>query len=413
MNDQIALQVGIDWSDLKHDYCLGRPEEAKSEYGVIAAEPTRLHEWIATLRERCPEGLIEVCVELSRGPLIEVLCQYQFVRVYPVNPLMANRFRESLYPSLRKDDPLDARLLLDLLRKHPEHLRVLQRPNGPMRMLRGLIEARRRHVARRTRLIQSLISNLKGYFPQALLLAGDLDEAISWAFLTRWPSWQSLASVREQTLRKFYHANQCRSEELIAERLELLRKSRALTDDEVTVELGRTETLALVEELRTSGKIIAQHDRAIAESFGQIEEASLFAHVPGAGKVMAPRLLVAFGCNSAHCEDAADLAAYAGVAPLLQRSGKSYVVKKRFRVPEFLHQSFVEFAHWSTRYSRWAREYYRQRKKRGQAHWSILRALAYKWIRILWRCWHTRTAYHEDAYMQTLKKRGSPLANAL
>ena len=38
-----------------------------------------------------------------------------------------------------------------------------------------------------------------------------------------------------------------------------------------------------------------------------------------------------------------------------------------------------------------------------------VRALAFKWIRILYRCWQTRTPYNETVYLNALAKRGSPL----
>ena len=42
-------------------------------------------------------------------------------------------------------------------------------------------------------------------------------------------------------------------------------------------------------------------------------------------------------------------------------------------------------------------------------HQAALRALAFKWLRILYRCWQTRTPYDESTYLNALKKRGSPL----
>jgi hypothetical protein len=42
-----------------------------------------------------------------------------------------------------------------------------------------------------------------------------------------------------------------------------------------------------------------------------------------------------------------------------------------------------------------------------------VRALAFKWIRILYRCWQTRTPYDETTYLNALRKRGSPLIRNL
>jgi hypothetical protein len=49
-------------------------------------------------------------------------------------------------------------------------------------------------------------------------------------------------------------------------------------------------------------------------------------------------------------------------------------------------------------------------KAKGKRHQVILRALAFKWIRILWKCWQTRTPYDEARYVKQLALRKSPLA---
>ena len=38
-----------------------------------------------------------------------------------------------------------------------------------------------------------------------------------------------------------------------------------------------------------------------------------------------------------------------------------------------------------------------------------LTSLAFKWIRILFRCWVERTPYDESRYLSALQKRGSPV----
>jgi len=42
-----------------------------------------------------------------------------------------------------------------------------------------------------------------------------------------------------------------------------------------------------------------------------------------------------------------------------------------------------------------------------------IRALALKWIRILWRCWQDRKPYDEAKYLMALKAKGSPLVAEL
>jgi len=158
MDTQVSLQIGIDWADQKHDFCLcPSPQNSaidsiahSQESGVIASCAKHLHEWIEQLRKRFSSGDFEVCLELSKGQLINVLSNYDFIRIYPLNPISADSFRQSPYPSLRKDDATDAALLLEILQKHREHLRQQIIAPASARLLEGLVQARRKSVDQRT-----------------------------------------------------------------------------------------------------------------------------------------------------------------------------------------------------------------------------------------------------------------------
>jgi Transposase IS116/IS110/IS902 family len=124
---------------------------------------------------------------------------------------------------------------------------------------------------------------------------------------------------------------------------------------------------------------------------------------------MAPRLLAAFGSQRDRYCCAAELQTYSGIAPVTERSGKRKWVHFRWACPKFLRQSFHEWAGHSIAQSVWARAYYQQQRGRGSDHHAAVRALAFKWIRILFRCWRDRVAYDENKYLAALAKRGSPL----
>jgi hypothetical protein len=59
--------------------------------------------------------------------------------------------------------------------------------------------------------------------------------------------------------------------------------------------------------------------------------------------------------------------------------------------------------------SYWAGLYYHQQRSKGCSHQTAVRALAFKWIRVLYRCWKPRTPYDETRYLKALQERGSPL----
>jgi Transposase IS116/IS110/IS902 family len=101
---------------------------------------------------------------------------------------------------------------------------------------------------------------------------------------------------------------------------------------------------------------------------------------------------------------------YSGIAPVMERSGKKQWVHFRVACAKFLRQSFHEWAGHSIAYSVWARSYYQQLRSRGKGHHAAVRALAFKWIRVVFRCWKDGAAYDESRYLASLARRGSPLS---
>ena len=252
---EFAAFVGIDWGDQKHAVCLvADGVESERELPHRAAE---IDTWANELRTRFNGRLVAVCLEQSRGPLIYALLKYEFFVLFPVNPKQATRYREALYPSGSKDDPVDARLLCRFLINHHHQLRAWCPDDEATRLLRILSEDRKRYSA------------------------------------------------------------------------------------------------------------------------------------------------------------AEDLQQLSGIAPVLIRSGKSCTVRRRSACPKFLRQTFHEYADHSRKTSIWAGAYYQMLRDRGMRHHAALRSLAFKWQRILFRCWQSRASYNEVAHLQQLRLNRSPLLQYL
>lgn len=65
------------------------------------------------------------------------------------------------------------------------------------------------------------------------------------------------------------------------------------------------------------------------------------------------------------------------------------------------------------RKSAWAKAYYQLQRARGKKHNAAVRALAFKWIRVLFPCWKNRVPYNEQHYLEALEKHQSPLLQYL
>lgn len=409
---EFAAYVGLDWGDKKHALAwTAGPGKTAPQTGSLVNSPEVLHAWLQELGQRFEGRPVALAVETSRGPLIHLFGAYPWLTVYPIHPMTSARYRTAFKPSGAKDDLPDALLLLELVRDLRHKLRPLQLPDAATRQLAALVELRRDLVDRRTQALLQLMALLKSYFPQALELVGqDLTTSLALAFLRRWPDPLALKATRPGTLKSFYYQHSVRSETLITQRLDLIQQLRPLTTDEVVLMPARLHLAALLEQLRTLAKHIDLVEQKSHTLFKEHSEAYLYRELPGAGQALQPRLLVAFGEDRSLYPEPGSLQKYGGLAPVVERSGHQTWVHWRWHAPRFLRQTFIEWAGQTVVYSAWAKEYYQHMKAKGKSHHVILRALAFKWVRILWKCWQTRTPYDEARYLKQLLARKSPHA---
>jgi transposase len=241
------------------------------------------------------------------------------------------------------------------------------------------------------------------------LIGEEVFRPLATAFLKRWPTLQEAQKATATDLRKFYYGQGSRREKLLQQRLERIRQAVPLTDNSGVLHSYVLRTRLTVEELEHATRTVKAYDRQIALTFKSHPEHALFANLPGAGPVFAPRLLASVGTQRNRYARAANLQCASGIAPVTKQSGKKRHVHRRYRCSEFFKQSFHEWAAESRFFSAWAQAYYQMKRAGGMGHHAAVRALAYKWIRVLWRCWQDRTLYEEAKYLAALRKAGSPL----
>lgn len=400
--------VGIDWSDTKHDVCIQCADREEREFERVAHDPGQIEQWARGLYERFG-GPIAVALELSKGPIVYALQKYDFFVLFPVNPSMLAKYREAFTPSRAKDDPSDAELAVELVLRHRERFKPLQPQSVALRQLQQFVEQRRQLVNDRVRFSNRLICTLKQYYPQAAQWFEHKDTFVFCAFIARWPSLKHVKRARPAALERFFRDHNVRRPHLVQARIQAIRSATALTDDPAVIGPCSLHAQTLVEQLKVTLEAIKRLDALIAELAPTLPDYPLFSALPGAGAVLTPRLMVAFGEDRERFASATELQRYCGVAPVTERSGKKSWVHWRWQCPTFVRQTFTEWAEKTVNRSFWAGAYYRQQRAKGASHRVAVRALAFKWTRILYRCWQSRTPYNESAYLEALRRRGSSL----
>lgn len=413
---ELVAYVGWDWADREHEVCVREAVGGEERRAVIGGTPEAVHAWAGEVRARYGGGKVGVCIETSRGAVIWALMGYDHLVLYPVNPKSAASFREAFYPSGKKDDPVDADTLCEMLAKHHDRLRRLEPADPETRALGLMSEHRRKLVQEMVRTKNRLTSALKSYYPQALELAGALDTKMACDFLERWPTLEAVQRARRTTVRSFYTTHGSRSTIVLDQRLALMDAAMAWTTDRAVIESGVIIVHTLVPVLRALLTSIEHIDREIERRYRAHAEHDLIDSFAGLGMALGPRVIALLGSDRSRLTDATQLQLLTGIAPVTVRSGGTHgtvSVHRRLKRSRFLHQTIVEWAGCSIANSAWARAFYEQQIEVGHGRYAALRALGYKWLRILFQCWKTKTHYDEATHIKALKQRGSPIASRL
>ena len=175
------LVIGLDRSDKKADLCLIITATSQRRSQTIDTAPEALWEWLQQLRQQHPQARVALCLEQPAVHLIAFLEAYEWITLFPINPITLQKYREAFVTSRAKDDARDADYLADLLLTHPDKLKPWAPEDSQTRAVQQRVVHRRAVVDERTALSNRLIALLKQYFPQALVLCGeDLWRPLSW-----------------------------------------------------------------------------------------------------------------------------------------------------------------------------------------------------------------------------------------
>ncbi|HYK87301.1 MAG TPA: IS110 family transposase [Acidobacteriota bacterium] len=401
--------IGLDWGSEKHSVALKAAGSNEIETYTLKQTPEEVHAWLTKLRDKFGGRPVAIALEQTKGAVIHALLGYDFVHIFRINPKSLADYRKAFSPGGAKDDPTDAEYLLEWVELHRNRIKPWVADDVQTRCLQKLVEFRREVVNQRVAFTNQLTQVLKEYFPQALDWGGEIDRVMFCDFLSKWPTLEKIKKARPETIRTFYRQHGCRSGERIEERLKALCTARALTEDAAVIATSVCMVQTIVRALYPIFENIARLDKEIEARFSTHPDMAIFDSFPGAGPVLAPRLLAAMGSDRSRFDSASEVQQYSGIAPVTERSGKHMWIHRRFACPRFLRQTFHEFAGQSIKFCAWARGYYDMKRASGMGHHASVRALAYKWIRIIFRCWQDRAPYDDAVYVRALHKKRSAI----
>ena len=407
MKQENTVTVGIDWADAKHDFHLIAPD-GQIHCGVFKSNPEAIAAQIEHWRMLAPGCTFNLAIEATKGAIINALLEYDDVQIHPVNPNALANYRKAFAHGGGKNDPTDAMLLAQLISHHRDRFEPLQRDSELTRKIAALAEDRRRLVDSRADLANELTALLKAYFPVALALKPARPYSQFFLkFLLKYPSLSEAQAAGKTRLRNFFHGIGRKSK--AADHAATLCDAVPLTRDNATIESLAMRVTAVAEQLQTLSKHIKRYEATLKQLLPEHDRFAVASSFPNASTNTQARLIAAMGDDRNRYPKVENLQAASAIAPITTQSGKQKHVSSRWACSKFLRQTFHEYAGLSITASRWAKAYYEQQKSDGKSAQTAKRALAYKWQRIIYRCWQSGQPYDEARYIERLKTTGSPL----
>lgn len=403
-----AAWIGWDWADDHHDLFL-TTAEGRTEAARLDNRPETLHAWFGALGERFGQRKVILCLEASRLALLPILLEHSFLELYLINPKSLARFREVVRPGGSKNDQLDCQLACQLVKNHRDLFHPLAAQDAVTQELALMVRYRRDLVNQRTMLANQIKGALKLYYPLALeLLQDDTTTKLAADFILKFPTLKSLKETRLHLVRRFFRGQGCRPTEGLEERLAKIASAAAVSQQSHWNNPHSFMACSLARTLKALAAGIDEAQERILVLAQQHPNCSLAKSLPGAAAALEPRLMALLGTVPQACASAQQIAVRDGVAPRRLQSGQTCLISRRVAKPQFDHQTWIEFAKCSTLQCAWARQFVEAKTKKGKTYYTAIRALAYKWIRILHACWKNGQNYDEAKYLQALQLRKSP-----
>jgi transposase len=397
--DATVLFAGIDWSDKYLDFCLRSADGDELSAGRIEVSCQGLTELFLKLDPYGDPSQIAIAIETTHGPWIQSLLDRGYV-VYPVNPKRSEAFRQSMSANGEKTDKIDARGLAMLLRTFHKDLHHIKPDDPEIVSLRIACQDRLRLVEERVAKGNELLSILKVHYPAFPGFFGDHTSKIALEFLCCFPTQNQMKSITPARLRKWLKTHSYNSTQRIDEMVEHL-KAPALP---VPEHLQRSKA-PLVQYLSASilslHEIIDEREKNIHRDFDQLPQADWAKSLPRAGDALEPSLLAIFGRDKNRFASVNEARALMGTGPVTKSSGQSRIVVFRRGCWKFARRTMHLFADQSRHACAWAREFYDRQRSKGKKHHEALRALAHKWVKIIWALVRTGQTYNEAVYVRS------------
>jgi transposase len=356
-------------------------------------EPVALHELVAELQALAVKhGQLRVGIDVVGGiaGLVAAMLLEAGIDLVHVSGLAVNRARQGMVGGEHKSDPKDAGVIADQVR-HRRDLRPIDPVTEIDAEIRLLVGRRRELVADQTRRINRLRDLLASIFP-GLERVVDPTQKASLRLLGRYVTPTEIRRAGRRRLvdhiARAGHLSRKHVETLADQALDAARaQDVAVAGERVAADLVRE----IADEITTAKTRLASLDADLEAALERHPDAALIRSLPGMGATLTAEFIAEAGSID-RFPTADQLAAAAGLAPVLKQSGKVRYLQRASTGNKTLKRVFFQSAFCSLQHPTSRAFYTRKRAERKTHHQAVI-ALARRRVDVLHAMLRNRQPY--------------------
>jgi len=399
----ITHYAGFDWARTHHAVVI------VDSQGQIVADFEFQHSlegWQSFQEQTAAWPNLAIAIETNQGAAVDQLLQRAYT-VYPVNPVASESYRKRKAPSGTKTDHFDGWGLADALRVDGHGWKQLQSMDPLTHQLRLLCQDEVSLIEQRTGFVNQLQQALVEYYPAALEAFDNWTCPSTWDFIIEFPTAQALVGAGKRRWEKFLHTHKLWRSETAEKRLAVFAQADQFKISEPIIQAKSRLALSLCKLLRTLQQQLDEYRRQIEALFQSHPDHDLFGSLPGAKKVLAPRLLAAIGADPRRYGSHQVLQCFAGTAPVSYQSGQISKAQIRWACDKFLRHTVHLWADCFRKASVWGQTYYQKKRQQGMSHACSLRCLGQRLLKIVFKMLTDKKPYDAELHARNQHKHGS------
>ena len=400
----MAVAVGVDVAKEFHWAALVHAETGK----VLASrkvgnDPAAIQALIDEIRAaELEHGGATVAIDVLGGiaGLLQAMLAESGLRLVHVSGLAVNRARRATRGGEHKSDPRDAKVIADQIRLRGEELREVTPAGEADAELRLLVGRRRELVVDQTRRIGRLRDLLASIHPGLERVIDPTHKADA-ALLARYVTPIEIRRAGRRRLTEYLRTtgrhNTSVLDALVGKALTAAAAQHiAVPGEAVAANIVRD----LAREVLTCRDKLAELDKRILEALDRHPDAALIQSLPGMGATLTAEFLAVAG-GITRFPTGNQLASAAGLAPVLQQSGKMHYLRRATSGDKTLKRIFYQSAFCALQRDPTSRAFYDRKRAEGKRHHQALIALARRRINVLHAVLRTRQPYQTNFALAT------------